>query len=101
MVVATWTTARRLGATPRSQPYGPFQLDPAAAVLHYAQEIFEGMKAYRHADGSIWTFRPEANAAALRPLAPGAWRCPSCPRTDFIESLRAARRGRPGVGARR
>ena len=39
-------------------------LDPSAAVLHYGQEIFEGLKAYRHADGSIWTFRPEANAAA-------------------------------------
>ena len=36
--------------------YGPLQLDPAAAVLHYGQEIFEGIKAYRHADGSIWTF---------------------------------------------
>src|SRR5690606_31373237 len=43
---------------PRVQPYGPISLDPAAAVLHYGQEIFEGMKAYRHADGSIWTFRP-------------------------------------------
>ncbi|HHW4671985.1 MAG TPA: branched chain amino acid aminotransferase, partial [Xylella fastidiosa subsp. multiplex] len=42
--------------------YGPLLLDPAAAVLHYGQEIFEGIKAYRHADGSIWTFRPEANA---------------------------------------
>ncbi len=44
-------------------PYGPIALDPAASVLHYAQEIFEGMKAYRHADGSIWTFRPSANSA--------------------------------------
>lgn len=43
--------------------YGPLQLDPAAAVLHYAQEVFEGLKAYRHADGSVWSFRPEANAA--------------------------------------
>ncbi|MEG2049857.1 MAG: branched chain amino acid aminotransferase, partial [Comamonas sp.] len=43
-------------------PYGPIALDPAAAVLHYGQEIFEGIKAYRHADGSIWTFRPTANA---------------------------------------
>jgi branched-chain amino acid aminotransferase len=47
-------------------PYGPITLDPAAAVLHYAQEIFEGLKAYRHADGSVWTFRPEANAERLR-----------------------------------
>ncbi|MDR1151640.1 MAG: branched chain amino acid aminotransferase, partial [Bifidobacteriaceae bacterium] len=46
----------------RVVPYGPIQLDPAAAVLHYAQEVFEGLKAYRHADGSVWTFRPFANA---------------------------------------
>ena len=42
----------------RVVPYGPLSIDPATAVLHYAQEIFEGMKAYAHADGSIWTFRP-------------------------------------------
>ncbi|MGC4868697.1 branched-chain amino acid aminotransferase [Micromonospora sp. DT53] len=40
-----------------------FSLHPSAAVLHYAQEIFEGLKVYRHADGSLWLFRPEANAA--------------------------------------
>ena len=39
---------------------------PAAAVLHYGQEIFEGIKAYRHADGSIWTFRPDANGRRLQ-----------------------------------
>jgi branched-chain amino acid aminotransferase len=49
----------------RIEPYGPLQLDPATAVLHYAQEIFEGMKAYRHEDGSIWSFRPEENAARM------------------------------------
>ncbi len=47
----------------RVEPYAPLSLDPAAAVLHYAQEIFEGLKAYRHADGSVWSFRPQANAA--------------------------------------
>ncbi len=40
----------------------PFQVDPAAAVLHYAQEIFEGMKAYKTADGGVAMFRPEQNA---------------------------------------
>src|SRR5690606_5163525 len=45
----------------RLQPYGPLNLDPATAALHYAQEIFEGLKAYRHPDGSIACFRPEAN----------------------------------------
>jgi branched-chain amino acid aminotransferase len=49
----------------RITPYGPITLDPAAAVLHYAQEIFEGMKAYRHPDDSVWMFRPEANAERM------------------------------------
>ncbi len=49
----------------RITPYGPLTLDPATAVLHYAQEIFEGMKAYRHDDGSVWTFRPESNAERM------------------------------------
>jgi branched-chain amino acid aminotransferase len=62
MFTATWTTEKGWHDT-TVKAYGPIQLDPAAAVLHYAQEIFEGMKAYRHPDGSIWTFRPRANAA--------------------------------------
>lgn len=49
----------------RITPYAPISLDPAAAVLHYAQETFEGMKAYRHEDGSVWTFRPEENAKRM------------------------------------
>src|SRR6188472_2007121 len=49
----------------RITKYGPLSMDPASAVLHYAQEIFEGMKAYRHRDGSIWTFRPEENAQRM------------------------------------
>jgi branched-chain amino acid aminotransferase len=49
----------------RIAPYGPLTLDPATAVLHYAQETFEGMKAYRHDDDSIWMFRPEANAERM------------------------------------
>ena len=43
-------------------PYGPISLDPATAVFHYAQEIFEGTKAYRRADGNINLFRPWENA---------------------------------------
>jgi branched-chain amino acid aminotransferase len=45
--------------------YGPLSMDPASAVLHYAQETFEGMKAYRHQDGTVWTFRPEENAKRM------------------------------------
>lgn len=47
----------------RIQPYGPFSLDPAAMVLHYSQEIFEGLKAFRHPDGQIALFRPADNIA--------------------------------------
>ena len=46
---------------PRIVPYGPLQIDPAAKVLHYAEEIFEGLKAYRTADGSIQLFRIHDN----------------------------------------
>ncbi len=46
----------------RIVPYAPFEMDPATAVLHYAQEIFEGTKAYRRADGKINLFRPWENA---------------------------------------
>ena len=72
---------------PRVQPYGPIQLDPAAAVLHYAQEIFEGLKAYRWADGSIWSFRPEANAARMQRSAVRL-ALPELPTDYFIESLK-------------
>ena len=67
--------------------YGPLALDPAAAVLHYGQEIFEGIKAYRHADGSIWTFRPEANGARLQRSAMRL-ALPQLPVAEFTESLR-------------
>ncbi len=45
----------------RIQPYAPFSLDPAAMVLHYSQEIFEGLKAFRRHDGRIAMFRPADN----------------------------------------
>ena len=72
---------------PRVSPYGPIQLEPSAAVLHYAQEIFEGLKAYRHEDGSIWTFRPEANAARMQR---SAYRLalPELPVEYFLDSLK-------------
>ncbi|QHI73146.1 branched-chain amino acid aminotransferase [Aminipila terrae] len=46
----------------RVQPYAPLQLDPAAAVFHYAQEMFEGLKAYKSKDGRVLLFRPDMNA---------------------------------------
>jgi branched-chain amino acid aminotransferase len=50
---------------PRIVPYGPISLAPAAMVFHYGQEIFEGLKGFRHADGSVHLFRPDRNAARL------------------------------------
>ena len=66
--------------------YGPLSLDPATAVLHYAQEIFEGMKAYRHQDGSIWTFRPEANGERLQRSA-RRLALPELPVDDFVQTV--------------
>ncbi len=73
---------------PRVQPYGPLSLDPAAAVLHYGQEIFEGIKAYRHADGSVHTFRPRQNALRLQRSA-RRLALPELPVEYFVESLKA------------
>ena len=71
----------------RVEAYGPISLDPSAAVLHYGQEIFEGLKAYRHADGSIWTFRPEANAARLNKSARRI-ALPELPAEYFLGAIR-------------
>lgn len=54
---------------PRIEPYHRLSLDPASSVLHYAQEIFEGLKAYRRADGSIVMFRPWDNCKRLNKSA--------------------------------
>ncbi|WP_394279891.1 branched-chain amino acid aminotransferase [Microbacterium sp.] len=72
---------------PRVQPYGPISLSPAAAVLHYGQEIFEGIKAYRHADGSIHTFRPEDNGRRLQRSA-RRMALPELPVEYFLQSIR-------------
>lgn len=71
----------------RVTPYEPLILDPAAAVLHYGQEVFEGLKAYRHADNSIWTFRPEANARRMQRSC-HRLALPELSVPDFIESLK-------------
>jgi branched-chain amino acid aminotransferase len=70
----------------RVEPYGPIPLDPASAVLHYAQEIFEGLKAYHAEDGGVVLFRPEANA---RRFAASADRMamPRLPEQVFLGAL--------------
>ena len=54
---------------PRVEPYGPFALDPATAVLHYGQSLFEGLKAFRGRDGKIRLFRPDKHVARLNRTA--------------------------------
>lgn len=86
MALATWTKGQGWHDD-MIKPYGPFQLDPSAAVLHYGQEIFEGMKAYRHADGSVWLFRPEKNAQRMVASA-GRLMLPALPVEDYLTAAR-------------
>jgi branched-chain amino acid aminotransferase len=69
-------------------PYGPLSLDPASAALHYAQEIFEGLKAYRLADGAMALFRPDANAARFNASA-ARMAMPALPDGLFVDACAA------------
>ena len=71
---------------PRVEARAPIPLDPAAAVLHYAQEIFEGLKAYKLADGGVAMFRPDANAARFAQSAQ-RMAMPAVPAETFLQSL--------------
>ncbi|MFI1192518.1 branched-chain amino acid aminotransferase [Micromonospora sp. NPDC020750] len=71
----------------RIEARAPIPMDPAAAVLHYAQEIFEGLKAYRTGDGAVTMFRPEANATRFAESA-RRMAMPQLPPETFVESLR-------------
>ncbi len=70
----------------RVEARGPLSIDPACAVLHYAQEIFEGLKAYRKEDGRVVLFRPEANAARFNRSAE-RMAMPELPEEAFVEAL--------------
>lgn len=85
MAIAKWTPAEGW-AERQVTPFAPLSLSPSAAVLHYGQEIFEGMKAYRWADGSVWTFRPGFNAARLNHSA-RRMGMPEISVDDFIGSV--------------
>ncbi|KND42434.1 branched-chain amino acid aminotransferase, partial [Streptomyces stelliscabiei] len=87
MVVIKWTEGRGWHDG-QLVPYAPLSLDPATMVLHYAQEIFEGLKAYRQPDGSVATFRPEKNAARFQASARRLG-MPELPVETFIEACDA------------
>lgn len=87
MVTATWSFSSGWSEL-RLVPYGPLSMDPATMVLHYGQEIFEGLKAYRQPDGGIALFRPEQNAKRFARSA-ARLALPALPEELFIESVHA------------
>ena len=87
MVICQWDE-KSGWAEPELVPYGPISLDPATAVFHYGQEIFEGMKAYRQPDGGIALFRPEANAKRFARSA-ARLALPEMPVELFMETVEA------------
>jgi len=66
--------------------YGPLTMDPGTVFLHYAQGIFEGLKAYRQPDGGVAVFRPDANAARFRRSA-RRMALPELPEETFVEAI--------------
>ena len=72
----------------RIVPYGPIPLEPCAMVLHYAQEVFEGMKAYRDPEGGVRLFRPEENAKRMQSSCERLC-IPIIPVDDFVEAVKA------------
>lgn len=71
----------------RIVPYGPISLDPSSVVFHYAQECFEGLKAYRTAENKIQLFRPDCNARRMNNTH--ARLCiPEIPVEDFIQAIK-------------
>ncbi|MEU0127350.1 branched-chain amino acid aminotransferase [Streptomyces sp. NPDC006289] len=87
MVTISWTEGRGWHDA-QLVPYGPLSMDPANMTLHYAQEIFEGLKAYRQPDGSVATFRPESNARRFQRSA-SRLAMPELPVETFIEACDA------------
>ncbi|MDR0488187.1 MAG: branched-chain amino acid aminotransferase [Propionibacteriaceae bacterium] len=85
MAHATWTKTEGWTDS-RIENYHALQMPPGTAVFHYGQEIFEGMKVYRHSDGSIWLFRPEMNARRFNRSAI-RMDLPELPEEDFLTSV--------------
>ncbi len=87
MLKAEWDAGRGWHDA-RIEPYGPLALDPAAKVYHYAQEVFEGLKAYRWQDGRVVLFRPGMNAARFNRSA-DRLALPEIPESLFLEGIDA------------
>jgi branched-chain amino acid aminotransferase len=86
MVLIDWEKDKGF-INPRVVPYAKLEIDPANMTLHYGQSIFEGLKVYKHKDGSLKTFRPKSNAARF---ARSARRIamPELPEELFLEAIK-------------
>ncbi len=73
--------------TPKIIPYGPLSLEPSAKIFHYGQSIFEGMKAYKDANGTTWLFRPLDNHKRLN-ISAKRMAIPEFPEAFFMEGLK-------------
>ncbi|MFD7836557.1 branched-chain amino acid aminotransferase [Streptomyces sp. NPDC059761] len=87
MVTIKWTEGRGWHDA-ELVPYAPLSMDPANMTLHYAQTIFEGLKAYRQPDGTVASFRPQANAERFQTSA-RRMAMPELPTDLFIEACDA------------
>ena len=87
LVIAEWSEATGWGDA-ELRAYGPIAMDPATSVLHYGQEIFEGLKAYSQPDGGVSLFRPEANAERFRKSAI-RMALPELANEDFVATVEA------------
>ena len=85
MVVADWDAARGWHDG-ELRPYASLSLDPGTAVLHYAQAVFEGLKAFRQEDGTVAAFRADAHAARFQRSA-GRLALPEMPVEMFLEAI--------------
>lgn len=74
--------------TPKIVPYGPMSMYPASSVFHYGQAVFEGMKAFKDDNGTVWLFRPDENARRIN-LSAERLAIPTFPVDVFLEGLKA------------
>lgn len=72
---------------PKVIPYSPITLDPSAKIFHYGQSVFEGMKAYRDSDDTIWLFRPFENFKRLN-ISSKRLAIPELPENYFMNGLK-------------
>ena len=86
MIIAEWSE-KEGWADANLVPYAPLSLDPATSVLHYGQEIFEGLKAYSQPDGGVSLFRPEENAERFVRSAERI-ALPVLPVSDFVNTVK-------------